>query len=143
MDLPILLSVCETISLNLKQKNHNNDWIFFVENANIHIKVFPKVETREGQDYINIDRVRARFTTTKWVYWYIINSNFYSSKWIVFLFEELIYLNTFFSTDLFHILQTYSMMRSSAKIWTCFCNKIQMISSEKWKNQWKMQWLMS
>lgn len=38
---------------------------FFVENANIHIKVFPKVETREGQDYINIDRVRAKFTTTK------------------------------------------------------------------------------
>lgn len=53
---------------------------FFVENANIHIKVFPKVETREGQDYINIDRVRAKFTTTKWVYWYIINSNFVFKK---------------------------------------------------------------
>lgn len=38
---------------------------FHTENANIHVKVFPKAEIREGKEYARIDRVKAKFTTTK------------------------------------------------------------------------------
>lgn len=69
MDLPILLSVRESFCdiLKIQLISYFLFHIFFlVENANIHIKVFPKVETREGKEFVNIDKVRAKFTTTKW-----------------------------------------------------------------------------
>lgn len=48
----------------------NSQWetlIFFssAENVNIHAKVFPKVETREGEEFVLIERVKIKFTTSK------------------------------------------------------------------------------
>lgn len=72
MDLPILLSVCVTKIVLLLEIFMNCVVIFtfflfsmLSENVNIHVKVFPKAEIREGKEYARIERVRAKFTTTK------------------------------------------------------------------------------
>lgn len=41
---------------------HNS---ILTENVNIHAKVIPKIETREGQEYVRIEKVKIRFTPTK------------------------------------------------------------------------------
>lgn len=66
MDFPILLSV------RYRDNSHPvqiiTDFLLFsniLENVIIHIKVFPKVEVRDGKEYAIIEKVKAKFTTTK------------------------------------------------------------------------------
>lgn len=81
MDLPILLSVRVKLPPFLHSQSFNGFFSCALsENANIHIKVFPQIETRDGKEYLNITKVKAKFTTTKYVF---LSSYNYSNSYTV------------------------------------------------------------